>query len=231
MLNRIISQAVPATVTTRRGFLKLSAGAAGGLILGGALQPIAAAAQAGTDGLATPFVHIRPDNTVVVIVKHLDMGQGTATGLATLIADELDADAAQVTTEFAPANTGLYANTLLGVQGTGGSTAMPNSWQQYREAGATARAMFVAAAAETWGVDPSDVTISKGEISGGPNTATLGDMATAAARQGVPDSVTLKTPDQWVYIGKSFPRVDVAPKTQGATDMLGSSGAECRTPH
>ena len=98
---------------------------------------------------------------------------------------------------------------------------MPNSWQQYREAGATARAMFVAAAAETWGVDPSDVTISKGEISGGPNTATLGDMATAAARQGVPDSVTLKTPDQWVYIGKSFPRVDVAPKTQGATDMFG----------
>lgn len=221
MLNRIISQAVPATVTTRRGFLKLSAGAAGGLILGGALQPTAAAAQAGTDGLATPFVHIRPDNTVVVIVKHLDMGQGTATGLATLIADELDADAAQVTTEFAPANTGLYANTLLGVQGTGGSTAMPNSWQQYREAGATARAMFVAAAAETWGVDPSDVTISKGEISGGPNTATLGDMATAAARQGVPDSVTLKTPDQWVYIGKSFPRVDVAPKTQGATHMFG----------
>ena len=141
MMNRIISQAVSTRGTTRRGFLKMSAGAAGGLILGGALLPTAATAQAGPDSLATPFVHIRPDNTVVVIVKHLDKGQGTATGLATLIADELDADAAQVTTQFAPANTGLYANTLLGVQGTGGSTAMPNSWQQYREAGATARAM------------------------------------------------------------------------------------------
>lgn len=221
MLNRIISQAVSARGTTRRGFLKMSAGAAGGLILGGALLPTAATAQAGPDSLATPFVHIRPDNTVVVIVKHLDKGQGTATGLATLIADELDADAAQVTTQFAPANTGLYANTLLGVQGTGGSTAMPNSWQQYREAGATARAMLVAAAAKTWGVDPASITISNGEITDGANKATLGDMAAAAAKQSVPDSVTLKSPDQWVYIGKSFPRVDVARKTQGATGMFG----------
>ncbi|OUS21730.1 twin-arginine translocation pathway signal protein [Rhodobacterales bacterium 59_46_T64] len=221
MLNRLISQGVPAKGTTRRGFLKMTAGAAGGLILGGALQPTTAAAQAGTDGLATPFVHIRPDNTVVVIVKHLDKGQGTATGLATLIADELDADAAQVTTEFAPANTGLYANTLMGVQGTGGSTAMANSWQQYREAGATARAMLVSAAAQAWGVDPQSVSVSGGMITDGSNTASLGDMAEAAAGQSIPDSVSLKTPDQWVYIGKSFPRVDLVRKTQGATNMYG----------
>ncbi|PYC48170.1 twin-arginine translocation pathway signal protein [Litorivita pollutaquae] len=221
MLNRLISQGVPAKGTTRRGFLKMTAGAAGGLILGGAIQPTTAAAQAGTDGLATPFVHIRPDNTVVVIVKHLDKGQGTATGLATLIADELDADAAQVTTEFAPANTGLYANTLMGVQGTGGSTAMANSWQQYREAGATARAMLVSAAAQAWGVDPQSVSVSGGMITDGSNTASLGDMAEAAAGQSIPDSVSLKTPDQWVYIGKSFPRVDLVRKTQGATNMYG----------
>jgi len=221
MLNRFIPQAMPAPALTRRGFLKLSAGATGGLMLGATLRPAPAAAQGSAEGLATPFVHIRPDNTVVVIVKHLDKGQGSATGLATLVADELDAGAAQVTTEFAPANTSLYANTLMGVQGTGGSTAMANSWQQYREAGATARAMLIAAAADTWGVNPATVRISSGVISDGSNTASLGDMTEAAAGQTVPDSVTLKTPDQWTYIGKSFPRVDVVRKTQGATGMYG----------
>ena len=132
-----------------------------------------------------------------------------------------DADAAQVTTEFAPANTALYANTLMGVQGTGGSTAMANSWQQYREAGATARAMLVAAAAETWGVDPAAVTVAGGRVSAGNNSATFGGLAEAAARQTVPGEVTLKSPDQWVYIGKSFPRVDVARKTEGSTGMFG----------
>ena len=221
MFTRLIAQAMPASGVSRRGFLKLSAGAAGGLMLGAALRAGPVAAQGTAEGLATPFVHIRPDNSVVVIVKHLDKGQGTATGLATLIADELDADAAQVTTEFAPANTGLYANTLLGVQGTGGSTAMPNSWQQYREAGATARAMLVSAAAEAWGVSPSSITVSGGQITDGSRTASFGDMAQAAAAQSVPDSVTLKTPDQWVYIGKSFPRVDVARKANGAVGIFG----------
>jgi isoquinoline 1-oxidoreductase beta subunit len=98
---------------------------------------------------------------------------------------------------------------------------MPNSWQQYREAGATARAMLVSAAAEAWGVSPSSITISGGQITDGSRTASFGDMAQAAAAQSVPDSVSLKTPDQWVYIGKSFPRVDVARKTNGAIGMFG----------
>ncbi|MBC7164573.1 MAG: xanthine dehydrogenase family protein molybdopterin-binding subunit [Roseovarius sp.] len=221
MLDRMIANAAPSAPLSRRGFLKLSAGATGGLMLGAALQPELARAQGAGEMLATPFVHIRPDNTVVVIVKHLDMGQGSATGLATLVAEELDADAAQVTTEFAPANTALYANTLMGVQGTGGSTAMANSWQQYREAGATARAMLIAAAAETWGVDPATVRIAGGRISAGDHSASLGEMTEAAAAQAVPESVTLKTPDQWVHVGKSFPRVDMARKSEGATGMFG----------
>ena len=221
MLDRLFANLAASAPLSRRAFLKLSAGATGGLMLGAALQPELAHAQ-GADGvLATPFVHIRPDNTVVVIVKHLDMGQGSATGLATLVAEELDADAAQVTTEFAPANAALYANTLLGVQGTGGSTAMANSWQQYREAGATARAMLIAAAANTWGVDPANVSISGGKIRAGDHSASLGEMTEAAAAQPVPESVTLKTPDQWVHIGKSFPRVDVARKTEGSVGMFG----------
>lgn len=222
MLDRIISDALPRKATvSRRGFLKLSAGAAGGFVLGAALPTAPADAATPAEGLTTPFVHIRPDNSVVVIVKHLDKGQGTATGLATLVADELDADAAQVTTEFAPANTAVYANTLLGVQGTGGSTAMANSWQQYREAGATARAMLISAAAKAWGVDPSAVTIAGGRISAGTRSAGLGEMAEAAAAEPVPQAVTLKTPEQWVYIGKSFPRVDVARKAQGSRGMFG----------
>lgn len=219
MLHRKIPGAAPAAGLSRRGFLKLSAGSAGGLLLGISLAP--GAAQARPEGLATPFVHIRPDNTVVVICKHLDKGQGSATGLATLVAEELDADAAQVTTEFAPADTALYANTLMGVQGTGGSTAMANSWQQYREAGAVARAMLVAAAAKAWAVAPEAITVSAGRLAAGGRSASFGELAQAAAEQAVPDSVTLKTPDRWVYVGKSFPRVDVLRKTEGAIDMFG----------
>ena len=234
MLDRIPSAARAATqgpaATSRRGFLKLSGGAAGGLLLGALLPPSRAGAQtaapapgtvATPEGLATPFVHITPDNRVIVIVKHLDKGQGSATGLATLVADELDAAIPQVSTEFAPANTALYANTLLGVQGTGGSTAMANSWQQYREAGATARAMLVAAAAREWGVEPAAVTVEAGRLVAGEHAATFGEMAALAAAEPVPEQVTPKTPDRWVYIGKSFPRVDMERKVHGSVDMFG----------
>ena len=205
---------------TRRGFLKLSAGAVGGLLIGGMVPRTAAAATEGGT-FATPFVHITPDNVVTVISKHLDKGQGVATGLATLVAEELDADPAQVTVEFAPANAELYANTIFGVQGTGGSTAMANSFQQYREAGAAARAMLVAAAAEAWGVNPDEITVTGGTMTAGGNTATFGEMASAAAGIEVPAEVTLKTPAQWLLIGKDMPRVDVPAKTTGAVGMYG----------
>src|SRR5688572_3810836 len=97
------------------------------------------------------FVRIGADNTVTVMAKHLEMGQGTYTGLATLVAEELDADWAQVRVEGAPADAKLYNNLFWGpAQGTGGSTAIANSYDQLRKAGATARAMLVAAAAQEW---------------------------------------------------------------------------------
>src|SRR6185437_4072904 len=109
------------------------------------------------------FLRVAPDNSVTVIAKHLEMGQGSYTGLATVVADELDADWSQIRVESAPADASKYANLRFGtIQGTGGSSAMANSWMQLRKAGATARAMLVAAAAEDWNVAPASLAVERG---------------------------------------------------------------------
>ena len=209
---------------SRRSFLKMSAGAAGGLLIGAKLpvSGAAAATQAASGDLFTPFVRITPDGLVSVLNKHLDMGQGNATGLATLVADEMDASVEQMRAEFAPADVEKYKNLAFGVQGTGGSTAIANSFEQYRTAGATARAMLVAAAAEDWGVPAGEISVASGVVSHpSGRTAGFGELVETASRMTVPGEVTLKTPDQWVYIGKAFPRLDVANKTVGAPNTYG----------
>ncbi|MFB9173365.1 molybdopterin cofactor-binding domain-containing protein [Roseibium salinum] len=212
----LLERPLEAPKPTRRTFLKLSAGAAGGLVLAMKL-PGAAQAAAGDGEFIQPFVHIRPDNTVAVLSKHLDMGQGTANGLGLLVADELDAAHDQMVLEFAPSNPQVYANSMFGVQGTGGSTAMANSFMQYRQAGAAAKAMIIVAAAREWGVPAAEITVSNGVVSHpSGKSASLGDLAGLAAGEEVPAEPVLKTPDQWVYIGKSFPRLDVKNKTFGA---------------
>lgn len=208
-----------APAPTRRSFLKLSAGALGGLMLGVALP--ARKVEAAGDALATPFVHITPDNKVIVLSKHLDKGQGAATGLATLVAEELDAAPEQVEAVFAPSNPELYKNFAFGVQGTGGSTAMANSFEQYRRAGATARAMLVQAAALDWGVPADEITVSRGVVSGGGRSASFGELTMQAAMQDVPVEVALKAPEEWVYIGKGFPRVELPAKTTGSVGLFG----------
>ena len=204
---------------SRRAFLKLSGS---GFVLGLAAVPVsgglpANTAEAGVPaGLSDAFLKIAPDNTVTVIIKHLDKGQGAATGLATLVAEELDASWSQIRTEFAPSDPVVYKNFAFGVQGVGGSSGLSNSFEQYRRVGATARAMIVSAAAKEWGVPPADVSITNGVVSiKSGKTATLGAMAEAAAKQPIPSDVTLKTADKFVYIGKSFPRVDAVAKTNG----------------
>ncbi|MTH97836.1 xanthine dehydrogenase family protein molybdopterin-binding subunit [Roseibium sp. RKSG952] len=213
LLKKPLEQAQP----SRRTFLKMSAGTVGGLVLALNMPRAATAAANSNAEFLQPFVHILPDNSVIVLSKHLDMGQGTASGLVTLVADELDAAREQVKPGFAPSNTAVYKNLLFGAQGTGGSTAMANSFLQYRQAGAAAKAMIVAAAAEDWDVPASEITVSNGVVShpSGKN-ARLGELAGLAAKQEVPAEPVLKTPDQWVYIGKSFPRVDVPNKSHGA---------------
>ncbi|WP_122522948.1 xanthine dehydrogenase family protein molybdopterin-binding subunit [Pannonibacter phragmitetus] len=222
MLHRIFSP-LTAAAPSRRGFLKLSAGAAGGLLIGLNLPGSARTAAAATsEGILQPFVHVLPDNTVVVLSKHLDKGQGVATGLATLVADEMDADWAQVRVDFAPADAALYKNLLFGLQGTGGSTAIANSFMQYRTAGAAARSMLVQAAAKAWSVPAAEVTVSAGRISHpSGKSASFGEMAGLAAAEAVPAEPRLKTPDEWVYIGKSFKRVDTARKSAGAAGVYG----------
>jgi len=207
---------------SRRQFLQ---GSAAGLTLGFCLPTYAAnllakAGQANANAEFEPnaFLRIDTDNSVTVIAKHLEMGQGAYTGLATILADELDADWNLVSVEGAPANAKLYANLFWGgAQGTGGSTAMANSWMQMRKAGATGRAMLVAAAAKRWHVDPTGITVQNGVVShpASGREATFGDLALAAAEQAVPAEVTLKDPKDFRLIGKHAPRKDSAAKTDG----------------
>jgi isoquinoline 1-oxidoreductase subunit beta len=150
------------------------------------------------------------------------MGQGTYTGLATIVAEELDADWAQIRVESAPADASKYANLAFGtIQGTGGSSAMANSWMQLRNAGATARAMLVAAAAAEWNVPPASLTIERGVVRHPPSNrqATFGDLAAKAASQPVPDKVALKDPKDFKLIGQKLPRVDIPGKTNGTAQF------------
>src|SRR6185295_3145888 len=142
-----------------RTFLKVGAAASAALVIEFRFLPRGVAAA--TDGFApNAFLRIAPDNTVTVVAKHVEMGQGSHTGLATIVADELDADWSQIRVEAAPSDPTRYNNLAWGpVQGTGGSSAMANSWGQLRKAGATGRAMLRSAAAQKWGVPAESLTV------------------------------------------------------------------------
>src|SRR5205807_9563761 len=165
------------------------------------------------------FVRVGTDNLVTVICKHHEMGQGNTTGLASLVADELDADWSLVRTEYAPSDAKLYNNLAFGpMQGTGGSSAIANSFLQYRGAGATARAMLAAAAAEAWHVPASEIRTSKSTLThASGRRATYGEMAVAASRQTPPDNPPLKPAARFTFISKdrSTPRVDSPSKCNG----------------
>ncbi|WP_158126300.1 xanthine dehydrogenase family protein molybdopterin-binding subunit [Vibrio fluvialis] len=204
--SRVADEVVP----SRRKFLKLMGGVGAGLTLGFSLPVSNQAQAADMTSSAAPFepnafVRIGTDNKVTVMIKHIEMGQGTYTGLTTLVAEELDADWAQMVAEGAPADASRYNNTFWGpMQGTGGSTAIANSYIQMRTAGAAAKAMLVAAAAQRWNVDANQIQVRAGIVSHGNKKATFGELALDAAKQPVPDeaSVKLKTPEQFVFIGK-----------------------------
>ena len=201
--------------TDRRTFL-----AGSGLVLGLMLPTRGAKAMAPAPSFApNAFVRVLPDNTINIVIKHVEMGQGPATGLATIVADEMDADWSQIRIEFAPANDGLYKNLVFGTMGTGGSTAMANSWMQLRTAGASARAMLVSAAARTWGVPEGEITVSKGVVRHGAKKASFGDLAAVAATLPVPDKPSLKTPEQWTLIGTDVPKIDSVIKSTGAAQF------------
>lgn len=209
--------------TTRRGFLKGGAGLALAIVAPTvALAEVGGPGHAGSamvDGEFSPnaFLRISTDGTVTVVSKHLEMGQGVYTGLATLVAEELDADWSRVTVEGAPADAKRYSNLFWKAQGTGGSTAIANSYEQMRRAGATARAMLVSAAAQQWKVPASQITVKNGVVSHAASgrKAGFGELAEAAAQLPVPANVKLKNPKDFTLIGRSAPRVDSVAKTTG----------------
>ncbi len=209
------------TDLNRRRFLKASTSAAAGLTLGvwlparGQMASPERVAGPGMSGgkhaaigdfAPNAFVRIGSDDTVTVVCKHLEMGQGTYTGLSTLVAEELDARWEQIRPEGAPVDAARYNNLFWGqVQGTGGSTAIANAYEQMRKAGAAARAMLVGAAAEQWQVPVTEITVVDGVVrhAASDRSASFGELAAAAASQPVPEAPALKEPAQFKLIGKA----------------------------
>jgi isoquinoline 1-oxidoreductase beta subunit len=207
---------------SRRGFLKAGAAASGGLVLGFVLPAGGLFARAARAADAKPqvyapnaFLRVAPDNSVTVMVNRLEFGQGVHTSLPMLIADELDADWAQVHAELAPAAS-VYKDPAFGMQMTGGSGSVAHSFTQYREVGARARAMLVAAAARQWQVRPDQCRTEKGVVYGpAGQKASYGSLADAAMKLPVPEQVTLKDPKAFRYIGKPTRRLDARAKSSG----------------
>ncbi|WP_117194872.1 xanthine dehydrogenase family protein molybdopterin-binding subunit [Rhizobium terrae] len=206
--------------TTRRGFI-----AGSGLIIGVAIAPKFASAaatgvQAGGDPALKPmnaFVKIGTDDTVTVLSKHIEFGQGPFTGLATLVAEELDADWSQMRAVHSPTDNKVYANLSFGLQGTGGSSSIANAYEQMRKAGATARAMLVAAAADEWKVPGSEIAVEKGRIrhAASGKESGFGAFAEKAALRAPPAEPKLKDPKVFTLIGTDLPKLDTHGKTNG----------------
>lgn len=166
--------------------------------------------------LPNAFVRIGTDDSVTVIVNHSEMGQGVYTGLPMLVAEELDADWSKVRVEAAPVAP-AYNHTLWGMQATGGSTSTWTEWERLRQAGAMVRAMLIAAAAETWKVDPASCRTEKGHVIHTPSRRRLsyGRLAEKASSMAQPQNVVLKDPKDFKLIGKPTKRLDTIEKTNG----------------
>ena len=206
--------------TSRRSFLKGSLAAGGGLTLALAFgSELRAAVLAGEGSIVfapNAFLRITPDGRVEFIAKHDEMGQGIHTGLAIALSEELEIDVDQL--DVVPAPAGLeYNHNAFGIQVTGGSTSTWTSFDQMRQAGATARTMLVAAAASTWSVAESDCVAKNGRVERTDGSASLSyaELAEAAASVPVPADVALKDPKTFTRIGKPTHRVDSPAKVSG----------------
>lgn len=208
------------TQINRRQFLQASAATSICLIVGiDASGKLAVASDTVTTAI-NPFLQIDSEGVVTVIAKHFEMGQGISTGLATLVAEELDANWDSVRTEFAPADASRYTNLFFGIQGTGGSTAIANSYMQYRQAGASARDLLVRAAAAQWGVDASEISVSDGVVSHSAHSAGFGELAAIAAELEPNPEPALKPISEFKLIGKEMlKRKDSLSKTTGAAEF------------
>ena len=204
---------------SRRSFIKAGAVAGGGLVLGffmpGANKFARAADSPKPSYAPNAFLRIAPDNTVTVMVNRLEFGQGVHTSLPMLIAEDLDCDWSQMRGELAPA-ADVYKDPAFGMQMTGGSGSIAHSYLQYREIGARARAMLVAAAADQWKVNPEQCRTAKGFVMGpAGQKASYGSLADAAMKQPMPATAALKEAKDFSIIGKPTRRIDARAKSSG----------------
>ncbi len=205
---------------SRRQLIITATAVGGALMVGCSPTDLLAAGAEGETGPFGAFVKIAPDGAVTLVCKHIEFGQGTHAGLAAIVAEELDADWSKVGWEHAPANAKLYANGGLGAQLTGGSTAINNSWDQLRKAGAAARAMFVQAAANRWNVPAGEITVKDSVVAHATSgqSADFAALLADAAQVAPPAEPTLKDPAQFTLIGTDrVRRKDSLAKSTGQT--------------
>ncbi len=207
--------------TSRRTFLKTSAIASGGLLLGVAVPGLRDAQAAGTLHTPNAWVHIADDNTITLISARSEMGQGVYTSMPMLIAEELGVDIHKIRVAIAPPDAKAYGNALLGgPQLTGGSTSVRDGWEKLRVAGAQVREMLASAAAARWNVDRSQVKMGDGFATGpGGKKATFGELAEAASTMPVPEKPPLKDPSQFRTVGKRTRRLDTPMKVNGTAQF------------
>jgi isoquinoline 1-oxidoreductase beta subunit len=217
-LERLFAPARPEGAS-RRQFLVGSAVVGGALVVGCSQADLLSFGAHKSDlGAFGAFVKIAPDGAVTVVSKHIELGQGSHTGLAAIVAEELDADWRRVSVVDAPANAKLYMTAGLGAQGTGGSTAIAESWMQLRKAGAAARAMFVQAASAQWGAPAFEISVKDGVVSHAASgkSATFGQLLEAAAKIAPPADPPLKDPAAFSLIGtERVRRLDSRAKSTG----------------
>jgi len=223
MIRRRMEQQRSGTGMERRDFLKASIAASGGLLIGFHFPGISALASVQASPISTfmpnAFVRIGTDERVTVIVNHSEMGQGVYTSLPMLLAEELDADWTKVGFEPAPVDP-KYNHPAFGMQMTGGSSSVWSGLEQFRQAGAAARAMLIAAAAQQWNVDASTCRTESGAVLNGPNRKlTYGHLAAAAAKLTPPEHVQLKDPKNFKLIGKPIKRLDTPMKLNGKAEF------------
>lgn len=218
--------------TSRRAFLQGGGLLLGFTLLGTNIRPVFAAEPVAGDVTAAfapdAYIRIGTDGLITLVLPNIEMGQGTHTGEATLIAEELEVGLDQVKVVDAPPNEKLYATPALGGQATGGSTSMRATWEPLRKAGATARMMLVSAAAAQWSVPVTECSAKAGIVTHQPSgrSLTYAELAQAAATQPVPATVTLKDPKDFQLIGKSSRRLDTPGKVNGAVKY----GIDIRVP-
>ncbi len=213
---------------SRRNFLKTTAAAGAGLVVGFRFVPQAPAAVPAAAAPFAPnaFLRIASDGTVTLLAKHAEMRQGIYTSMAMCVAEELEADWTKIKVEAAPAAQ-VYAHTAFGIQMTGGSTSTWESYEQLRQAGATARALLVEAAARRWQVPAAGLRAENGTvIAPDGRKAGFGELAAAAAALPAPQGVTLKAPVAFKLLGKGTRRIDAREKVTGQ----GVFGIDVRLP-